>query len=160
MTGIFAELPTTIGARLQVHRRAQDAFPQIVGRGHRQTHRFALFFRERQHLGEQQLLDGAEQLVRRQIVFARRRAAQHAHVQHHDFRFFFAHPPQRRFQMVQGVIGAHWNQNISGRDAHARGSQLGFRREIELIEFDVRGAGCADAHAVLGNFEDREKQES
>ena len=71
---------------------------------------------------------------------------------------FSPHAPQRGFQVIQRVIRAHRNQNISGGDADAGGRQFGFLREIELIEFHVGGASGAHAHAMLGNFEHREKQ--
>jgi hypothetical protein len=111
--------PATIGARFQFDRGAQDAFPQIVGRSYCQAHGLAFLFRDGQYLREEQLFDGAEKLVRRQIVFAGRRAAQQPHVQHDDLRFLLARAPQRRFQMVERVVGADRHQDVSRRHAYA-----------------------------------------
>ena len=93
-----------------------------------------------QHFREEQLLDRAEELVGRQIVFARSRAPQHAHVQHHNFRLAALGAPQRRFQRIERVIRAHRHENVARLHAHVVLRQIGFLRQIELIEFDV--ASC------------------
>ena len=50
-------------ARLKIHSRAQNTFPEIVRGGHGKSYGFAFFFRHGEHFGEEQLFDRAEQLI-------------------------------------------------------------------------------------------------
>ena len=46
--------------------------------------------------------------------------------------------PQRCFQRIERVVGAHRDENVAWLHAHVRQRQVGFLRQIELIQFDVR----------------------
>ena len=79
-------------------------------------------------------------------------------MQHDNLRVMTSHAPQHGFEVIQRVVGAHGHQDIPGRHANACRREFGFRRQIELIEFHMGGAGLSLADAVLGDFKNREKQ--
>ena len=135
-------------ARPQVRRRAQHAFPQIVGSRDDQPYGLSFFFGKRQHFGKKQLLDRGEQLIRGEIVFARCRPAQQPHVQNHNFRLPALGSAQSSLQRIERVLRAHRNQDISGLNAHVLRRQIRFLRQVELIELD---AAFPAAHARIND---------
>ena len=104
---------------------------------------------------KQQLLDGGEELVGGEIVFARGRAAQHAHVQHDDFRLSALGAPQGCLQRIERVVGAHGHEDVARLHAHIFRRQVGRLREIEFVELGV-GFGRALGD-IFGNFENDEE---
>ncbi len=115
---------------MQVGSGAQNTFPEIVTGGDGEAHRFAFFFRHRENFGEQQLFDGAEELIGGEVVLARRGAAQHADVQDDDLGFLATDAAQCGFQVAQRVIRADWHQNVARRNFHAFGRKFRFLRQI------------------------------
>ena len=86
------------------------------------------------------LLDAAEKLVGVEFVFAGRGAAQQADVQHDDVPASRLDAVQYIAKMIERVMIADRDENISGTRSHAFGRQLAFKREIELVHFHVRAA--------------------
>ena len=93
--------------------------PHIVGRDHRQVNGFAAFFRQRQRLREQELLDAAEQLLGFELARSRRRSGRSKRTcSTTTSRRSGLHAVQHRLQVVERVIIADRHQNASG--AHAQ----------------------------------------
>ena len=144
------------GARLQILRCAQDAFPQIICGGYGQPHRFAFLFRDGQHFGEEQLLDGTEKLIGCQVAFAGTCAPQMRTCK----TTISARPRLARCRAassaIKRVVRAHRHEDVAGLHSHILWCQVGFLREVELIEFYVSFA-AASFEVLFGKLEAHEQ---
>src|ERR1700686_4570852 len=102
------------------------------------------------------LLDAAEELVDIQFVFAGSGTAQQANVQDDNVTAAGLDAVKNVAEMVERVVVADRDQNISWARADTFGGELAFEREIELIHFNARGVGVVAA--TLGDGEHDVKQ--
>ena len=114
--------------------------------------RLPVLFRHGKNLGEKQLLNRTEKLIRRQVILARSRAPQHANVQNDNFRGSSSGPLQGGIQRIESIIIAHRHKNAARCHPNIIRRQVGRLREVELIEFDV------DLSALLLNLFSRKAQ--
>src|SRR4029077_10448841 len=143
-------------AGLKRSARAQDAFPQVIGRNHRKPDGLPALFGHGKGLRKQMLLDAAKKLIGVQFVFTGSRAAQQSDVQNN-------HVAASRFDAIENVaqvveieVVAHRNKDVAGPRAHGLRRKFGLQLQVELIHLHFRRG--ASMSAVLGNRENDKEQ--
>src|ERR1700675_1767008 len=106
------------------------------------------------------LLDAAEELIDVQFVFAGSGTAQQANVQDDNVAAAGLDAVKNVAEMVEGVVVADGDQNISWACADTFGGELAFESEIELIHFDARGVGVVAATFGDGEHDVKQYRES
>src|SRR5229473_4095495 len=135
-------------AGLQRSCRAQDTIREIVCRDDRQADGFTAFFRERERLRKELLLDAAEQLFGFKFVFARGRAAQQAYVKHDDIAAAGFDAIEHIAQVIEGVNVADGHEDVAWPRTYGLGRQFAFHFQMELVHLNVFGV----ATGVMGDF--------
>src|SRR6266581_23245 len=155
----FGRVAENNRARFERLSGTKNTFPQIVGRNDRETYRLAALFRYRQRLRKKLLFDAAKELLAFEIVFARRRAPQQAHMKNDDIATPGLDAVEHVPQVVQLVNVADRNEDIAR--AHVEGSrcQFTFLFEIELIHGLHVACTGRTAGGTLREREHKEEQD-
>ena len=135
--------PQNDGRGLQRLCGAQDAFPNLVGRGDGQVNALALVFGQGERPREEILFRGAEKLFRHQSALAGSGALQDADVQNHHVLPGGIDAPEDGGEVVKGVVVAHQNQNVIRPNSHGLGCEFFSRDEMKLVELLVNALARA-----------------
>src|SRR6266849_5287003 len=135
-------------AGLQRRSGAQNAIREIVRGDDSEADGFAAFFRERERLRKELLLDAAEELFGFEFVFAGGRAAQQAHVKHNNVASAGFDAIEHIAEVIEGVNVADGHEDVAWPRAHSLGRQFAFHFQMELVHLNVFGV----ATGVMGDF--------
>src|SRR6266849_10219090 len=146
-------------AGLQRRSGAQDAIREIVRGDDREADGFTAFFRKRERLRKELLLDAAEELLGFEFVFARGRAAQQAHVKHDDIAAAGFHAIQHIAQVIEGVNVADRHEYVAWPHAYGLRRQFAFHLQMKLVHLNVLDIAAGVMRESLRNCEDDEEHD-
>src|SRR5713101_6493161 len=153
----FGGMSQDDGAGLQRRSGAQNAIREIVRGDDRKADGFTAFFRKRERLRKELLLDAAEELFGFEFVFARGRAAQQAHVKHDDIAATGFDAIEHIAQVIEGVNAADGHEDVAGPRADGLGRQFAFHLKMKLFHLYLSGAAAGMVFEFFRNREDDEE---